>query len=79
MEAHQAELASLQSIMQDLRQQIEWLQSELHSSKEREEQHLIDIEKAHGSISDLRQAAQQAAECQSAQCQAALQMASSCR
>ena len=79
MAAHQAELVTLQSISQDLRQQNEWLQSQLQSSKEREEQHLIDIEKAHGSISHLRQAAQQAAECQSAQCQAALQMASSCR
>ena len=78
-EAHEAELTRLKAVIQGLRQRSEEMQAELQLLRGGEQQHLIDLEQAQESISDLRQAAQQTEECHSLMCSAALESAASCR
>ena len=78
-EAHEAELDGLKGVIQGLQQQREEMQAELQLLRGREQQHLIDLEQAQESMSDLRQAAQQTEECRSLTCSAALDSAASCR
>ncbi len=78
-EAHEAELSSLKGVIQGLCQQNEEMQAELQLLRGREQQHLIDLEQAQDSMSDLGQAAQQTEECHSLMCSAALESAASCR
>ena len=78
-EAHGAELNSLKGAIQGLQQQNKEMQAELQLLRGQEQQHLIDLEQAQESISDLRQAAQQTKECHSLMCSAALDSAASCR
>ena len=74
-----AELDSLKSVIEGLKSHSEELEAELQVLRDREQQHLVDLEQAHATILDLRQAAQQAAESQAVSSSAALEQAVSCR
>ena len=77
--AHQDEVDSLSAIITNLRLETQQAAAEVQSLQEWRHQHEIDLDKARDTISDLRQAAQHAAESQRALHEAALQESSSLR
>lgn len=72
-------MESLHRVIQELRQQNKEAQAQIRSLRQDEEQHIIDLDQAHESISDLRQAAQHLEERHTALCETASAEASSCR
>ena len=77
--AHRDEVDSLGAVISSMRLENQQAAAEVHSLREWRHQHDIDLEKAHDTISDLRQAAQHAAVSQRALHEAALQESSSLR
>ena len=77
--AHQDEVDSLSAIISNLRLETQQAAAEGQSLQEWRYQQEIDLEKAHDTISDLRQAAQHAAESQRALHEVALDQSSSLR
>ena len=77
--AHKDEVDSLSAVITNMRMENQQAAAEVQSLQEWRHQHEIDLEKAYDAISDLRQAAQHAAESQRALHEAALEESSSLR
>ena len=77
--AHLDEVDSLSAIISSLRLETQQAAEEVQFLREWRHQHEIDLDKAHDTISDLRQAAQHAAESQRALHEVALDQSSSLR
>ena len=77
--AHKDEVESLSASITDMRVVNQQAAAEVQSLQEWRHQHEIDLDNAHDTISDLRWAAQHAAESQRALHEAALQKSSSLR